>query len=516
MRNRIPLLHQVHLRGYCLFAACLAIGTTGCVNPRWPVARTFPSVPPTRVESVEAEGTIPPVRLASAVVDVTDENDDTKESTPKSESSKDSRNGTASDPKSNLDLDIDSAESEPIVMSSAECVSTAITSHPKISAARSRVKAAQHRVPQAWALEDPKLSTRFWPIQPTTLQTVGGRMQNEMGLSQNIPWPEKRDARAAIACQEVQIALAELASVELDIAESVQLAYYELWFAERSTVLLAQNRKRVDEIIRVAEAKYKTGGSQQDILNAEVEREQLDQQRLQNESQKAAANAELASYLLRPRELTISTLADLPNDAISQKLDVLIAIAEKSNPELNGLSRAIQRDSEKRRLADLQRYPDFELGTQYGFMTRDGATDPLADGIDMISFSVGVTLPVYRKKIAGGIGEAHAEQVNSFELKQSEQLTLEAKLRRLAAETESLDRQKRILEDRIIPRVEQSLKIGLTEYVVGKATFVQLAETRQRLLMSALQLAKIESEIAKTVVQIERLTGSWLAMDRLN
>jgi hypothetical protein len=48
-----------------------------------------------------------------------------------------------------------------------------------------------------------------------------------------VPWPEKLKAKAAIACREVAIAQAEVESVQREVTEMVQSAYFELWFTEQ-------------------------------------------------------------------------------------------------------------------------------------------------------------------------------------------------------------------------------------------------------------------------------------------
>lgn len=405
----------------------------------------------------------------------------------------------------------DSTLNSDVPMTVDACVAIALAGHPKIAAARSRVQAARNRVPQARAIEDPMLENMFFPITNNALQTAGGRMQNTIGISQRVPWPEKLNARAAVACQEVHIAQAEVDSIEREITEAVRLAYYEVWFAQRGTEILIENQKLVADLIRVAEARYKAGGSQQDVLNAEIERERLSQQLLELASAGAAAEAELAAYLQQPQSFALQTEDSLALNELPARLDALVALAEQFNPELRGLGFQIQRDLQKQRLANLQRYPDFQVGTQYGFMTGDEALSPAADGNDNISFSIGMTLPVYRNKINSGINEALANRAATSQLRESEHLAIEGRLRRALAEIDAINQQHTLYVERILPRAQQALEIALTEYAVGKTTFVQLTDNYTELLMYQLQIAKLESNLAAGLAQLERIVGSPLA-----
>ncbi|MEO8272015.1 MAG: TolC family protein, partial [Aureliella sp.] len=357
------------------------------------------------------------------------------------------------------------------------------------------------------ALADPMLNNNFFPIASNAQQTASGRMQNSISLTQAVPWPEKLKAKEAIAAREVCIAQAEVKSIEREIAETVRLAYYEIWLAQRGQEIVRENQKLVDDLIRVAEARYKSGGSQQDVINAEIERERLSRQQFELEGQSQAAQADLAALLQQPQSLSITTDADLPFVNLPTRLDELVALAEQCNPELRGLGFEIQRDIQKRRLADLQRYSDFQFGAGYDFMTTSQALSPVADGVDNISFGVGMTLPVWREKIRAGVAESSAQVASSARLRDAEKLSIAGRLRRLLAEIDSLDQQRTVYTERILPRAEQAVKIATSEYTVSKTSFVQLTDNYRELLGFQFQVIQIEASLASRLAQLERTVG---------
>ncbi len=383
----------------------------------------------------------------------------------------------------------------------------ALASHPKLMAARAQVNAAEQRYPQEIALPDPMAETMFWPIQSNSLQTAGGRMTNQMGISQEFPHPEKRRTKGEIANREVGMAQAELEKVEREITETVRLAYYEIWFANRAIHIVEENRDLVDKLVQVAEARYRSGGSQQDVIRAELEKEKLEQQLLDLNQQKAVAQADLAALIQMPTLTDVNTDSNLPVQDIPSQLESLIQQAEQCNPALRGLAWQIQRDIEKQRLACLQKYPDIRLGTQYGMMSSGGSISPVADGNDMISFSVGVNLPVWRQKIQAGVNEAVSQKISSTQQFDAEHLSIEGKLRRLLAEAQSFDAQRNLFVDRITPKAEQALNVSMSEYTVGKTTFVQLIDNYTEVLMFQLQTARLEATLAGSLARIERTVG---------
>jgi outer membrane protein, heavy metal efflux system len=388
-----------------------------------------------------------------------------------------------------------------------ELVQMAIAVHPKIQAARSRIAAAQFRIPQASALPDPLAETLFWPIANNAQQLAGGRMANQLSLAQTVPWPEKLRAQAEVAAREVGMAQAEMREIEREIVESVRLAYYEVWYSGHAYGIVHENRKLAEQIVEIAQNRLRAGGSQQDVIRAVLEVEKRDQQLLELNRQFEVAQADLATLIQQPLDLSIETTQDLPASDVTTQLDTLLATAEQCNPALQSLAWQIQRDLQKQRLATLQNYPDLTYGVQYGMMSSSQATSPVADGIDNISFSVGTTLPIWKKKIQAGICQAAWERSSSSQLRQSEWNSIAGRLRRLVQQAHSLDRQRALYVEKMIPRAEQAFEISRSEYTVGKISFVQLIDNFSEVLMFRVEAARIEATLAGVLAQIERTVG---------
>ncbi|MEQ8212193.1 MAG: TolC family protein [Lacipirellulaceae bacterium] len=387
-------------------------------------------------------------------------------------------------------------------------IQVALSGHPKIQAAQNRVSAAANVIPQARALPDPSFNNTFWPIQDQALQTAGGRVGHQFQLGQGVPWPEKLRAKAAIASREVQIAQAELNRIQREITESVRLAYYEVWFATRAITIVEETRELVDDLTQVAEARYKSGGTQQDVLRAQLEADRLDDQLVGLRKQKEQAQADLAALVQQPVTLIPEAQQDIGLRNVPERLESLLALAEQCSPELRAIASEIQRDRQKQRLAYLQKYPDFNLGLNYAIIDDDtNAISPVANGHDNISFMVGFTLPIWREKINAGIREAANRTSSSAQRLQAERDAIQGKLRRLMAQADALVEQAGIYEDRIIPRTEDTLKLSFADYRGKRTDFFALIETYRELLMFETQLARIEATLAGTIAQIERTVG---------
>ena len=388
-----------------------------------------------------------------------------------------------------------------------DLIATALERHPRIQAARRRVAAAANEIPQARALPDPMLNNTFWPIADNALQTAAGRVGHQMGINQDVPWPEKLDARAAVAAREVEVAQAEVVEIEKEIVEAVQLAYYELWYAQRAIEIVEDNQELVDDLLQVSEARYRTGGTQQDVLRAELEADKLEEELIELRRRVERARADLGALVRQPADLMPDATMELPKGVTRVDLMELITEAERCNPTLRGLAAEIARDLERQRLAQLQKYPDFQFGLGWSLVTEDDAVSPVANGHDNINFTVGLTLPVWKEKIAAGIREAANRRASTAQLREAERDRLYGELRRLVAAAEAAIEQIELFERQLIPRTEQTLNLATADYRGERTDFFNLIDIYQELLAFQLQLARTRTTLAGTIVEIERAAG---------
>ena len=387
-------------------------------------------------------------------------------------------------------------------------ISQALAAHPSIQAARQRVQAELERIPQVTALPDPQFNNTFWPLHDNALQTAGGRIANQMSLQQGVPFPDKLRTKGAIVSREAQIAQAEVERIERQITESVRLAYYEVWYATRAIAIIEESRDLVDDLAKVAEARYRSGGTQQDVLRAQLEIDRLDDQIVQLTKQLEMSQADLAALLQQPVSLLPQATEELGIADAPMQLDALISQAEQCNPSLRGLAAEIQRDRQKQRLACLQQYPDFMVGLNWGIVSDNhDVISPVANGNDNLSITFGTTLPIWREKINAGVREASRRTSSTQQRLEAERDEIYGRLRRLLAQADSLVEQTDIYEDRIIPRTEDTLKLAIADYRGERTDFFTLIETYRELLMFETQLARINASLAGAIAQIDRTVG---------
>ena len=137
-------------------------------------------------------------------------------------------------------------------------------------------------------------------------------------LAQQFPWFGTLRLRGEVAERDVQVALAELAAAQLDSVAAVKRAYCNLFAATKADEILAENRKILEDFRTIARQRLKTGGSQQDVLRAELLISELDRERATNQQAIAAARASLARQIHVPPDAELQTLPELSSRVRAQ------------------------------------------------------------------------------------------------------------------------------------------------------------------------------------------------------
>lgn len=391
-------------------------------------------------------------------------------------------------------------------------VAEAIARSPKALAARHRAAAAEQRIPQVTAYDNPTLGTTAYPVDSNSVQTAAGRIPLAVTLTQPLPWRDKLDVRGAIAHDEARRLWTEVATIELEVAEAVRRSAADYWFAGEAIRVLNDNRDLVDSLQAVAKAKVRTGGSQQDVLAARVEADQLDNRLLQYQRLHEIARSELAALLGQRIEQLQGLQIAQPTSDFGRSIEQLYDEAIALRPDLAGKLWSISRDRKKKQLACLERYPDFNVGLGWQSVRNDQAISPVANGNDNVSFIVGVTLPIWHDRINAGIREADQIVLASSRDYDATLDSIQRELGRLIATADTLDSQYDLYQDRLIPNAQQTLKVSLADYRGGKVTFVQVTQNYVTLLTLETEAARLRAEIAKAIASIDRTVGRTVSL----
>src|SRR5260221_3417524 len=89
---------------------------------------------------------------------------------------------------------------------------------------------------------------------------------------------------------------------------------------------------------------------------------------------------------------------------------------------------------------------------------------------------VGINLPIYRKRLASGLGEAEARSRESGRRLESIRLQLRFRTQERLAQLRSADTVARLYGDGIIPQGQMSVEAAIANYQAGKVPFISVLE----------------------------------------
>ncbi len=390
------------------------------------------------------------------------------------------------------------------------CLERARTTNPSLDIARSAAEAASTRVYPAGALPDPRfryelsnIPTGDWDLDSTPLSG------QQLGLNQHLPFPGLLGRRRDAAESAAEASKEELGDESRQVEAAVERAWVELGFAQRALDVTRENVGLLRQLAKIAEAKYRVGeGLQQDVIRAQVALTELLDEELRRESAIRSAEAGLANLLdLRfenslPRTTSPHEPAPLPNMA------ALLDDLEKTSPRLRALAQRVDEAEHRKRVAELEGYPDFDLGV--GYRIRQKARGDPVNGDDFVGASVTIRLPIDRHKWSEHVAEQGALLRRSQAEYRMFRSALRDRLRSSYAELERADREIELLEGGLVPQARQSLDSSRSGYSVDKVDFLSLIDSQVRLLNAQLRLERAIADRRSAFAAVEATVGASL------
>lgn len=376
--------------------------------------------------------------------------------------------------------------------------------NPDIQAAEQAWRAAEAGAPQAGSLPDPQVR---YTLFGRSIETRLGPQRNKFSLTQTIPFFGKLPLKERIAAAEARVSLSRYRGVVADVMLEVKDRFFTLLWLDRTTGLLEKEADVIDGLIRVATVKYQAGkASQQDVLKAQLELTRLQDRLLGLLQSRRSAASQLNALLNRPPETEVPPLEFGGGLPAEDGREGFRAAALANRPEIAQFEYMVSRDRRRLDLAEKNYYPDFQVMVEYVDIGVGTTPDP-RDGRDAWMASVGMNIPLWRKKLRAGKAEAQTRLRASEKSLAALQRKTEALVHELHDEMATAEEQLALYADVLLPQAEQTLKASEAGYLAGKVDFLTLLESQRMILTIRMGMERIFSEIWKTNARLERLTG---------
>lgn len=358
----------------------------------------------------------------------------------------------------------------------ADYLRFAILNSPQVEAAYYDWAAAVEGITPARSLPDPRLV-----FEADIADTVMSLMP---GLMVDLPGPGKLRAAGDAVAAESEVGYFAFEREVLKTALAVKTAYYQLQFLEETIRVQRETLTLVRNLETLAQQQNAAGRvTLQDVLRAQIASDQLVTAVENLEDSRGTLAAQLkASLGLGPLDPDPPLPTRFEASAGDPRAEEILKTALAHNPSLRAMESEIRRAEASLRLARKSGVPDFSLGLE-----ADVKANPT-----MFTPSVGMTLPIWRDKIAAEIAGAQAGKRAAEARFDAEQVQLAAELTSMLYMYREAERNRSLLDAKLVPKAKQSLDAARAGYVNGRAGFLDVIDAQRSLL--DFELASVEAK----------------------
>ncbi len=355
----------------------------------------------------------------------------------------------------------------------------AIYKHPQVEAAYYEWLASVENIIRERSLPDPKLT-----FEADISKMIMAAMP---GLMIDFPGPGKLRAAADVATAESEMKYFQFEAAVLQVAYGFKKAWYELRLVDERIRVSQEMVSLLENLEKQAQSFTELGkGTLQDLLRTQIEKERL-QNELTNlrDSRQSFVTQFKAALGLGTGDATPPLPRALASSSLATSGDRVLTMALSRNPRLKAMEADVRRAEAAMVLAGKSRIPDFALGVE-----ADVKASPM-----FVRPSGGMTLPIWRDKIAAEIAGARNLEGASKARLSNERLTLTVEVAMKSYQYRESTRLLALLQNSLLPKAKQSLEVASSGYSTGTTDFINLIEAQRTLL--EFRLAEVEARIKR-------------------
>jgi cobalt-zinc-cadmium efflux system outer membrane protein len=388
----------------------------------------------------------------------------------------------------------------------SDLIDTLRANSPQLSAGAARSESVASRAAQARSLPDPFLSYRYFAKTP---ETRVGPQEHMVEVSQGVPWGGKLRLQAERAERMASGLDWEVQDLERRLVAELKRKYFEAAYLQEALTVNREERALLERFEAIALRRYATGqGIQQSAIKVQtdisrlIDRETALRQRLDvvvRGIAKLMGHSDQA-LILEPIKLVLPA-ATYDSGGLEQFSTV-------EHPRVHAVEERVEADRVWARRRELDSKPDFRFGLGYTLVGhRDDPAailnPPAGNGQDILALSVGVSIPIQRKRIRAGIAEARESERANGSLLIAVQDQLRFEIQEASLQLESLDERARLYLDVIIPQAQESLASAEAAYTADRLGFLDLLEAERILFQSRLAYHRLAADVWITLAELE-------------
>lgn len=381
---------------------------------------------------------------------------------------------------------------------------TAALNNPGIQSLYKQYEAVKQRAPQVSALPDLQFGFGYF-ISP--VETRVGPQQAALSVSQSFPWFGQLGAQEQASIERANVVLEKFKSERSKINFDVANTYYRLYVLRSAIVITEKNISLLNTFRDLANVRFESGrASMVDVLRVEMELGELENQLKYLQDSKLPITVQFEQLLNTELEEEVIFPEVLWSETLSVSKDVIQDSVQYVNPSILSLEHEILSYNQEVLAAQKTGSPSFTVGLNYTVVGDRAGYTGEDNGKDVILPTIGVKIPLYRKKYDALIKEKEIAK-ESVSLKK-ENLSNELKTGLANSFRDYDDAVRRVdLYIELEKYASQALDILIAEYSSAETNFEEIIRMDRKLLKYELELEKARADQNTTVAYINYLMG---------
>jgi outer membrane protein TolC len=382
-----------------------------------------------------------------------------------------------------------------------ELLRLAEAANPELAMSHQESRAANARVEASDVLPDPVLDVKFrdneldggwWP------KRAGDRLYT---VRQMFPLGGRRALRREEADALARQSAAKVTLTRSELRSRVKAAYAEHHQLAERIRLNRELLAAMSALVRLMESRYTQGlASQQEFLNAQIERNMLESDRFRLEGERARVRIRINMLLARPLESALANAIrprPVPDARAMDKPALALRVSERG-PSSAIQAAEVERAEVLRKLSERTGYPDLELG--FGVIEREGQAMAY-------EAMVTVSLPLW----FGARGALRREAAEMAAAAQSKSrmvsIQVQSELQEALAELSATQDTLRLLRESSGVQARLAFQTALRGFEQGRSEAALVIDALRRLRAVQADVLNMEMEEQSRLAMIERLLG---------
>jgi len=382
----------------------------------------------------------------------------------------------------------------------------AAKNNPGLKAKFSDYMAAMEKVPQVGALPDPNVAFGYFIQSP---ETRVGPQRATFNLSQSFPWFGLLSAQEDVATEMANAKYEVFENSKSNLFFEVKTTYYNYYFIEKAIEITQENIKILEVFKRLSLVKIEAGkASIVDELRVELELNDLRNQLALLNDSKYVLQIQFNNLLNIEKTSIIEVPETLWQDELSLDKQAVLDSIFSSNHELKSIDYKLNAFVNQEVVAKKQGLPKFNIGLGYTLVSKNSGASFSDNGKDAFLFpSVGLKIPLYRKKYKALIKESKYLQDAELSKKEDKQNTLSTVYENTYKNYSDSDR--RILLNQTQTEIAKKvLDVLITSYSTDSKDFEEVLRIERQLLKYELAYQKALTDKNAATAFVEYLIGN--------